>query len=99
MWTPAHDEVSFLCQRAQWFVQLTVGTLAGSWLPCPAPGLDFRTEEEGVGLYFYGILFLKSCQPVQADIAPGSYIVIPNGDGNYLGANGHSIPPEFDASV
>ena len=46
-----------------------------------------------MGLNLYGILLLEPCQPVQADIAPGSYVVIPNGDGDCLGLAGHDVPP------
>ena len=52
-----------------------------------------------MGLNFYGVLLLESCQPVQANVAPRSNVVIP--DSSFKDAFGfqrviiHLAPPEF----
>ena len=48
-----------------------------------------------MGLNLYWVLPLESCQPVQADVAPRSNVVIPDGYGNWLGLAGHLMPPAF----
>ena len=93
--TASHRESRLFCERTQWFIQLAIGALTFSRLPFSSAWLNIWTEEKCVGLNVYGIFFLELCQPVQADVAPRSNIVIPDGDGNWLGSAGHLIPPAF----
>ena len=95
----SHREPCLFCECTQWFIQLSIGTLAFSRLSFSSAWLNIWTEEKRVGLNVYGILFLKLCQPVQADVAPRSYIVIPNGDGNCLCFAGHSCSLPLVATV
>jgi len=80
----AHDDVGFPRLGAQWVRKLIVG-FAGTGFSDTAFHRGIGTQEVGAALDGDVVLFRKFVDAFQADVAPGSNVVVPDDDVDRIG--------------